>query len=141
MKIHLPTAILAFLPFTRAWGTLGHTTVAYIASNFVSPPTALLFQSILYNDTEHYLANIATWADSFRYTAAGRFSAPLHFIDAEDEPPLWCGVKMDRDCATEGCIIGAVANYVCRKLFCIRDASKGTNGEIRRDSCLIPVHP
>ncbi|CAG8955919.1 hypothetical protein HYFRA_00008772 [Hymenoscyphus fraxineus] len=111
MKIHLPTAILACLPFSTAWGSLGHTTVAYIASNFVSPPTALLFQSILYNDTEHYLANIATWADSFRYTAAGRFSGPLHFIDANDEPPLYCGVKMERDCATEGCIIGAVANY------------------------------
>lgn len=112
MKIHVPTTLLALLPLTSAWGTLGHTTVAYIASNFVSPPTALLFQSILYNDTEHYLANIATWADSFRYTAAGRFSAPLHFIDAEDEPPLWCGVKMERDCAKEGCIVGAVANYV-----------------------------
>ncbi|KAG9237812.1 phospholipase C/P1 nuclease domain-containing protein [Amylocarpus encephaloides] len=115
MKFHQVHLLpLLCLPSSKAWGTLGHTTVAYIASSLVSPPTTLFFQSILYNDTEHYLANIATWADSFRYTAAGRFSAPLHFIDARDDPPRSCGVQMKRDCGGsegEGCIVGAIANY------------------------------
>ena len=108
----LPLLLLLPLPSTLAWGSLGHETVAYIATNFVSPRTAALFQTILHNDTEHYLAGVATWADSFRYTAAGRFSAPLHFIDAEDTPPSACGVKYARDCGGNGCIVGAILNYV-----------------------------
>jgi hypothetical protein len=113
MKCSVATTLfLGFAPLTTAWGTLGHTTVAYIASSLVSPPTALLFQNILYNDTEHYLANIATWADSFRYTAAGRFSAPFHYIDANDNPPESCGLVMGRDCGEEGCIVKAIGNYV-----------------------------
>lgn len=104
---------LSVLPSSiSAWGSLGHETVAYVASNFVSPKTSTLFKSILHNDTEDYLAGVATWADSFRYTAAGRFSAPLHFIDAEDHPPTSCGVKYIRDCGEHGCIVGAILNYV-----------------------------
>lgn len=106
----LPSPILA-------WGTLGHTTVAYIASSFVSPSTTSLFQYILYNNTDDYLANIATWADSFRYTEAGRFSAPLHYIDAKDDPPQNCGVEMARDCGSGRCIVGAIGNYVRRGLM------------------------
>jgi hypothetical protein len=112
MKLQAVTPIvLTFLPITSAWGTLGHTTVAYIASNLVAPPTTLLFQDLLYNSSEHYLARIATWADSFRYTSAGRFSAKLHYIDAQDDPPERCGVQMKRDCG-EGCIVGGIGNYV-----------------------------
>ena len=112
MKLLLPILLL-YLRSTLAWGTLGHTTIAYIASSLVSPPTALLFQDLLYNNTEHYLANVATWADSFRYTEAGRFSAKLHYIDAKDEPPRSCGVVMERDCVGgTGCVVGAVGNYV-----------------------------
>src|ERR1700712_5738904 len=95
------TAALISLPTANCWGTLGHTTVAYIASNFVQPTTRELFQSIIHNDTDSYLAIVATWADSFRYTAAGRFSAPFHYIDAEDSPPLSCGVKYSRDCGAK----------------------------------------
>ena len=96
----------------HCWGTLGHTTVAFVASNFVSPDTKTYFQTLLKNDTDSYLANVATWADSFRYTAAGNFSAPFHFIDAADNPPSSCGVKFVRDCGEEGCIVGAIKNYV-----------------------------
>ncbi|KAH8596107.1 phospholipase C/P1 nuclease domain-containing protein [Bisporella sp. PMI_857] len=104
-------ASLSVLPQAFAWGTLGHTTVAYIASNLVSPPTKTYFQALLLNTTDSYLANVATWADSFRYTQAGRFSAPLHFIDANDSPPEKCSVQYVRDCGEKGCIVGAVANY------------------------------
>lgn len=86
--------------------------MAYIASNFVAAETTQLFQSLLFNQTGSYLAGVATWADSFRYTQAGKFSAPFHFIDAEDHPPTSCGVSYSRDCGEKGCIIGAIANYV-----------------------------
>ena len=91
---------------------LGHETVAYIASNFVASETKTFFQNILRNDTASYLAGVATWADSFRYTAAGRFSAPFHFIDANDSPPDSCGVIFPRDCPEKGCVISAIQNYV-----------------------------
>ncbi|TVY92305.1 Nuclease S1 [Lachnellula willkommii] len=104
------------LPTSHAWGSLGHETIAYIASNFVCPATQSLFQTILHNQTTSYLAGVATWADSFRYTAAGRFSAPFHFIDAEDDPPASCGVVYARDCPVEGCVVGAIRNYTAQLL-------------------------
>lgn len=117
MKLGTLSLVYGFLPQVYCWGTLGHTTVAYIASNFVSSETKDFFQTLLRNDTDSYLANIATWADSFRYTAAGRFSAPFHFIDAFDDPPLSCGVQFVRDCGEMGCIVGAIQNYVCAAIL------------------------
>ncbi|TVY81361.1 Nuclease S1 [Lachnellula suecica] len=107
---------LASLPASYAWGSLGHETVAYVASNFVNSETKAFFQDILHNKTDSYLAGVATWADSFRYTAAGRFSAPFHFIDAEDSPPSSCGVKYSRDCGEQGCVVGAIQNYTTQLL-------------------------
>lgn len=79
-------SLLAALPYASAWGSLGHTTVAYIAQNYVSHKTAMFAQR-LFNDTSSaYLANVATWADSYRYEAGGRFSSVYHYIDALDNP-------------------------------------------------------
>jgi hypothetical protein len=105
-------SLFSLVPNAVAWGSLGHETVAYIASNFVASDTKVFFQTILHNKTSSYLAGVATWADSFRYTKAGKFSEPFHFIDAEDSPPSTCGVKYSRDCGEKGCIVGAITNYV-----------------------------
>jgi len=115
MKLSLVPALL-FLPSAYSWGTLGHITVAYIATNFVQPETATFFQHILSDTSSDYLASVATWADSFRYTSAGRFSAPFHFIDAVDDPPTSCGVKYSRDCGAKGCSVAAILNYTSRLL-------------------------
>ncbi|TVY46927.1 Nuclease S1 [Lachnellula occidentalis] len=125
MKFHPSTTalyLLSSLPASYAWGSLGHETVAYVASNFVSSDTRSFFQTILHNQSTSYLAGVATWADSFRYTATGRFSAPFHFIDAEDDPPTSCGVKYSRDCPAEGCIVGAIQNYTTQLLDSDLDA-------------------
>lgn len=105
---------LATTPSTYAWGTLGHETVAYIASHYVTSHTKAWAQSILNDTSDSYLANVATWADSYRYTTAGKFSAPYHYIDAEDNPPSSCSVDYDRDCGTAGCSVSAIANYTTR---------------------------
>ncbi|KAL3427265.1 Nuclease S1-like protein 2 [Phlyctema vagabunda] len=108
-------ALLALLTsHAAAWGSLGHTTVAYLASSLVSPHTEVFFQALLNNDTDAYLARVATWADSYRYTASGRWSAALHYIDAEDDPPRSCSVLFDRDCGERGCVVSAVGNYTKR---------------------------
>jgi hypothetical protein len=107
-------ALLPLLPSVYAWGSLGHTTVALIAQNFVSPRTAHFAQLLLNDTSSTYLGNIATWADSYRYTDEGAFSSPLHYIDALDTPPLNCNVDYERDCPEEGCIVSAIANYTRR---------------------------
>lgn len=106
-------AAVSFLRTTQvtAWGDLGHETIAWIASSYVSPTTQSMVQSILGSTAADYMANVSTWADSYRYTTAGAWSAPLHFIDAHDSPPSSCSVNFDRDCGTQGCSVSAITNY------------------------------
>lgn len=99
---------------TYAWGSLGHETVAFIAQHYVKNHTQTWAQSILNDTSSSYLASVATWADTFRYTDEGSFSAPFHFIDAEDNPPDSCSVDFDRDCGEKGCSVSAIANYTER---------------------------
>lgn len=90
----------------------GHITIAYIASNFVQPQTQAYFQDLFRSPGDaDYLASIATWADSVRYTRWGHFTGVFHFIDAKDDPPNSCNVDMDRDCKKQGCVVTAIANY------------------------------
>ncbi|KAF4416302.1 putative nuclease S1 precursor [Fusarium austroafricanum] len=111
----------------HAWGILGHATVAYIAQHFLDDEVASWAQGVLGDTSDSYLANVASWADTYRTTAAGKWSAPLHFIDAEDSPPTNCNVDYDRDCGSSGCSIFAVANYTRR----VRDSrlSKANKAE------------
>lgn len=103
---------LATLLAVNAWGDLGHETIGYIAQNFVQDSTESWARDIL-NDhnTTSYLARVATWADSYKYTAEGAFSSAFHYIDANDDPPHTCDVNFDRDCGGEGCSVSAIANY------------------------------
>ncbi|ORY17596.1 S1/P1 nuclease-domain-containing protein [Clohesyomyces aquaticus] len=115
-------SLLPFLPGSHAWGTLGHDTVAFIAQNFISSSTATWAKTLLNDSSPAYLANVATWADSYRYTSEGAFSAPFHYIDAADDPPTSCNVDYDRDCGAEGCVVSALANYTVR----VKSASVST---------------
>ncbi|KGO75766.1 S1/P1 nuclease [Penicillium italicum] len=110
---------IAFVTFgvihkANAWGALGHATVAYVAQHYMSSEAASWAQEILNDTSSSYLANIASWADSYRLTDDGKWSAPLHYIDAMDDPPTSCNVDYERDCGDEGCSISAIANYTQR---------------------------
>ncbi|KAF2743079.1 hypothetical protein M011DRAFT_471622 [Sporormia fimetaria CBS 119925] len=107
-------SLLTTLPSAHAWGSLGHTTVAYIAQNLVSSRTARFAKSILQDKSDAYLATVATWPDSYRYEPGGEFSQVFHYIDAYDDPPYSCNVVFARDCPEEGCIVSALANYSSR---------------------------
>ncbi|KAI9835139.1 MAG: hypothetical protein M1819_002508 [Sarea resinae] len=107
-------ALLSALPESLAWGDVGHETIAYIAQSFVTSDTATYCQNILGDTSDSYLANAATWADTYKYTSSGEWSKPLHFIDALDSPPDSCGVKYSRDCGSEGCVVSAINNYTER---------------------------
>ncbi|EKD13950.1 hypothetical protein MBM_08151 [Drepanopeziza brunnea f. sp. 'multigermtubi' MB_m1] len=118
MKLSLLSTSVLLLastaPFGSAWGTLGHDTIAYVATNFVSSATKTHFQTLLGDTSANYLASVATWADSYRYTTEGMFSAPYHYIDAMDDPPASCDLSYARDCGAEGCIVSAITNYTAR---------------------------
>ncbi|KAI9853200.1 MAG: hypothetical protein M1838_000056 [Thelocarpon superellum] len=105
---------LLSIPASQAWGGMGHETVAFIASSLVTTETAKYCQDLLSDTSSSYLASVAPWADTFRYTKAGRFSAPYHFIDAKDDPPHSCGVDFERDCGKGGCVVQAIQNYTTR---------------------------
>ncbi|KKY30129.1 putative nuclease s1 [Diaporthe ampelina] len=111
-RLALFLGTVGFLPAgAQAWGAFGHETVAYVATNFVSASTKTYFQSLLGDTSADYLATVSTWADSYRSTTAGKFSAPFHYIDAQDNPPSSCGVDYDRDCGSGGCVVSAISNY------------------------------
>jgi hypothetical protein len=62
--VHFKSTLLvgmAAAPSAYAWGSLGHTTVAYIATNLVSQDTKKFAQRILNDTSDAYLANVATW--------------------------------------------------------------------------------
>lgn len=109
----LTAALLASgVPAALAWGAMGHQSVAYVATNFVAPATKTYFQTLLNDTSADYLAGVASWADSYRYTTEGAFTAQFHYIDALDAPPHDCNVDYERDCGAGGCIISAIQNYV-----------------------------
>lgn len=83
--IGLVTAAALFSPLCSAWGNLGHEIVGYVAQDFVSAATKTYVENILGSSTTSYMAAVATWADTYRYTTAGAWSEPLHFIDANDK--------------------------------------------------------
>lgn len=83
-------------------------------SNILHILTTSRAQEVLGNSSSSYLAGVASWADQYRLTSAGKWSSSLHFIDAEDNPPSSCNVDYERDCGSSGCSISAVANYTQR---------------------------
>ncbi|KAI0171835.1 nuclease S1 precursor [Hypoxylon sp. FL1284] len=101
----------AAVPGAAAWGAMGHETVAYVATNYVGSATESYFQDLLGDTSGDYLAGVAAWADSFRYTDEGAYTASFHYIDANDDPPSSCGVDLDRDCADGACVVLSLQNY------------------------------
>lgn len=89
---------------------LGHATVAQIASKYLTAQGKSYVANLLGPGVT--MPSEATYADEYRSTTAGRFSAPFHFIDALDIPPSSCGVDNARGCDPRGCIVSAIANYV-----------------------------
>jgi hypothetical protein len=82
----------------------------------VANSTEAYLKQLLGNHEPDYMAKVASWADSIRYTKWGRFTSTFHFIDAHDSPPESCNVDFERDCKATGCVITALANYTKQSL-------------------------
>ncbi|KAI9740452.1 MAG: hypothetical protein M1834_005032 [Cirrosporium novae-zelandiae] len=99
---------------SNAWGSMAHKAVAFVAQNFVTSETESWAQDILGSTATDYLASVASWADTWKYTSAGTWSKAAHYIDANDDPLNdVCNVNYPRDCG-DLCIINAIANYTAR---------------------------
>lgn len=70
-------ALLLSSPTVSAWGVLGHATVASIASNYLTPAGKTYVASILGKGVT--MPSVSSWADKYRETTAGRFSAPFQY--------------------------------------------------------------
>ena len=70
----LAVSVLFALPCAHAWGVVGHATVATIANNYLTSDAQTYVAGILGADIS--MASVASWADDYRYTTAGKFSAP-----------------------------------------------------------------
>jgi len=136
LSLITPVIALISVPFAAAWGDLGHETVGYIAQNFVKSSTKSWAQRTLDDSSSSYLANASTWADSYKYTDEGAFSAPFHYIDAEDNPPKTCNVHFDRDCGDAGCSVSAIANYTLR----VQNVDGDLSGEEVGDALKFLIH-
>ncbi|KAF8887762.1 S1/P1 nuclease [Infundibulicybe gibba] len=106
------------------WGAVGHEAVGYIAMQFLGPKALSFVQSSLGATYSESLGPAAPWADDVRSTAAFAWSAPLHFVDAEDNPPSSCSVSETRDCSSGQCVLTAIANYTTRVVDTSLDAEQ-----------------
>ena len=80
-KMHLlTTSVITLLAahHAAAWGVVGHATVATIANNYLTSQAQTYVSGLLGSGVT--MASVASWADDYRTTTAGKFSAPYHFI-------------------------------------------------------------
>lgn len=108
------SALLLGTKSALAWGELCHQTIGFIAMEFLAPKALTFVQTTLGSEFSESLGPAATWADDVRSEKAFAWSAPLHFVDAEDNPPTSCSVSQTRDCGSNDCILAAIANYTTR---------------------------
>jgi len=116
MKIAAITAVaLALAGQVAAWGQLGHQAVGYIAMEFLAPNALAFVEETVASSFNHSLGPAAVWADDVKHKKGFTFTAPFHFVDAEDDPLGGaCSVDESRDCGSKGCILTAIANYTQR---------------------------
>ncbi|EXJ85884.1 hypothetical protein A1O1_06253 [Capronia coronata CBS 617.96] len=125
--------LLSPLPHVSAWGSLGHRTVAYLASMYFTTESTVMTNHLLHGQD---ISEAALFADKVRHMPQFAYSAGWHYIDARDDPPRHCGINMTRDCgdgsgssdpatdsdadshsdttATGGCVVSAIANHTQR---------------------------
>ena len=74
----LVLSTLSSVQLAAAWGVVGHATVATIAQSYLTSQAQTYVSGLLGSGVT--MASVASWADDYRYTTAGKFSAPYHFI-------------------------------------------------------------
>jgi hypothetical protein len=111
---HHLLALLAFTHHAASWGSLGHRTVAYLASLHLSP-SATRWTNHLLNGQD--ISEAALFPDKIAHMPLFSYTRAWHYIDARDNPPHQCGINMTRDClVAQGCVVSAIANHTARAM-------------------------
>ena len=121
----------------RAWGKLGHQTVANVAWDLLDESTRHQIQQVLDGSAEPQvhsicaepcspLAFVADWADDARYSRYWHWTGGLHYVDIQDDSMpsecmndqtgnhdlmVECRFQHARDCQDDFCVSGAILNY------------------------------
>jgi hypothetical protein len=128
-------AIAVIIPLqVDGWGKEGHEIVANLAYARLSRDTQTVVKDILRQSDGSYgeddkagspLASVANWADHLRSINAFHWSAPLHYVDIQDQAidggcpcsndtitqTPKCHFVYDRDCVKDICVAGAILNF------------------------------
>jgi hypothetical protein len=109
MKLHHSLLLLTLsVKQAFAWGAFGHRTIAYIAQEHFTAAAKSYASGILAGED---ISDASVIPDSV-YRDEYPYSAPWHFIDANDNPPTSCSVDYTRDCGSAGCVVSALVNMV-----------------------------
>lgn len=101
-----------FAGLVAAWGPIGHSTIAEIAQQLISPSVNAAIAPLL-TRYDGNMSLAANWADEVRTLPEFSWSEPLHFINTPD----WnCSYIRQRDCFNDDhqygfCVDGAIQNY------------------------------
>jgi len=102
--------VLLLAPAVLAWGAIGHTLTAQLAISLLSSDAKKAVDTCVGKTP---LTTVANWADTYRGTSAGSWSAPFHFADVPQQNatsflyPAFCPNPPN-------CVVGAVINYTAR---------------------------
>jgi hypothetical protein len=104
--IGLAALIAVSLAFPRsaalAWGDNGHITVAKIADLNLTSKAKSEVAKILGPGVNIYDRKIAMFADTYKFTAAGKFTRNWHFVDI---PVSATRYDASRDCDSNDCVV------------------------------------
>lgn len=82
MRLLLTSFFAVVLPFTAiAWGTTGHQVVADVAERHLDPKARTTIAQLLEGAT---MADVSTWLDQVRRTAAYRHTSDWHWVTIPD---------------------------------------------------------
>jgi S1/P1 Nuclease len=111
MLLFVSLAVLALqLHHGSCWGNLGHRTAAVLAEKYLNVDGMAYVQSLIGLEN---ISDASVWADIYKNTPNGKFTASWHFVDAQDDPPDSCNVCVSRDCLpSRVCILTAISNMV-----------------------------
>jgi len=95
--------LLQVVSVSFAWGENGHKIIAQIASDLLNSEASSIVQQFIGSET---LADIAPLPDDYDHSAAGKWSAPCHYVnmpqDATNFSMAYC---------TGCCVVKAIMNY------------------------------
>lgn len=100
--------LLSLYGIADAWGPDGHTIVAHIGEQFLTPEAHVEIRKLLGNYT---LSHASDWNDDYDHSSEGRWSEPLHFINY---PEKACYFDWSLACKNDWCNVGSIANYSSR---------------------------